>query len=274
VGNVCVWQEEKKKRGRTDFRVSPHRVWGKREPGRGRSRCGESGFWVQIPPFLPPSYEHFELSPDGVRAYHEKRANRPMENQGLMPNRRRGRREMPRNRVWGLSAPRLGQTRCGDGGNSVAGGGGKGAKRGEWRGGGVESGDKALGKRGLCKVDGGGGSGIIVVFQSPGKVWTGRRRGGEGARVGAKPEASPAVKGLLVEHEGHFGGYGRQENAPVVRSKVGQDALRRRLGFGRNWKMKSFIAVAVVALGVFVAQASSTITWYASWTGEGWQNLK
>lgn len=38
--------------------------------------------------------------------------------------------------------------------------------------------------------------------------------------------------------------------------------------------MKSFLAVAVVALGVFVAQASTTITWYSTWNGEGWQQLQ
>jgi len=36
------------------------------------------------------------------------------------------REKLPRNRVWGLSAPRLTRSRCGDGGIAVAGGGGRG----------------------------------------------------------------------------------------------------------------------------------------------------
>ncbi len=102
---------------RTAFEVNANRE----RPDRGAET---PLFRFKIHPSLPPICPLFGTSLFSISLYREIRSNRLSKTQALMQTRPGLSRKTSRNRVWGLSAPRLTRSRCGDSPISVAGGGG------------------------------------------------------------------------------------------------------------------------------------------------------
>jgi len=64
----------------TKIKVSPHRVWGKREPDTTRSRFGDPPFWVQNLPAFDPDFGYFRYIPYSIKPLSRKRRESPDEN--------------------------------------------------------------------------------------------------------------------------------------------------------------------------------------------------